>query len=99
MENKLSASLQYGTRPSTQRQRNGVSFSLFHAYLGSVSFKPHHSQNSAPLLENNAIIKLLLRGQNISSSPAFRKNWAQTKSSNYGLDKPKSPNQLQTSTL
>lgn len=93
MEKKFSASLQYGTRPSTQQmQRKWVSFSLFYAYLGTVSFKPRHGQNSPPLLANNEIIKLLLRGQNISFSAVFKKNWAQTKSSKYGLDKPKSPN-------
>lgn len=88
-----------GPDPAPSKGKEKESPFQFYAYLGSVSFKPHYSQNSAPLLENNAVIKLLLRGQNISSSPAFRKNWAQTKSSNYGLDKPKSPNQLQTSTL
>lgn len=82
-ENNLSASLEYGTRPSTpQRQWKWVSFSLFYAYLGTVSFKPPPTsrQNSAALLANNVIIRLLLKGRTISFSPAFRKNSAQTKS-------------------
>lgn len=98
MEKKLSPSLEYGTRASThQRQWKWVFFSLLYVYLGTVSFKSPWGQNSAPLLANNVIIKLLLRGHNISFSPVFRKNSAQTKSIMYGLDKPKSPNQFQTS--
>lgn len=62
-----------GPDPAPSKGKEKESPFQFYAYLGSVSFKPHHSQNSAPLLENNAVIKLLLRGQNISFSPVFRR--------------------------
>lgn len=79
MENKLSASLEYGTRPRThQRQWKWVSFSVFYAYLGTVSFKPLLAQNSAPLLAN-VIIKLLLKGHNPSPQCSGR-TWCKRRS-------------------
>lgn len=73
-------------------------FLIFYTYLGTVSFKNFQGQNSAPLLVNNVMIKLL-RVCSSSFSLVLRKNSAQTQSIKCGVDKPESPNQLRTSKL
>lgn len=65
--------------PDPAHTKGNENESPFHCFMPTLELlalndTPAPGQNSAPLLANKVFIKLLLWGQNISFSSAFRKN-------------------------